>query len=87
MPSFVLSFCEDYGARNLYANIEYEVDELRRDIKVYRLGLERGIQVHYEHDKCLIDPGVLVTKQGKAYAVSPRQIIPSLLSLTINISH
>ncbi|KAF9484024.1 hypothetical protein BDN70DRAFT_873193 [Pholiota conissans] len=74
IPSFVVSFCDKHCARNLYANFQYEVDELRRDIKVFKLGNKKNIQVHLEHDKCLVDPGILVSKQGKAYAVySPYQ--------------
>ncbi|KAF9569316.1 hypothetical protein CPC08DRAFT_623471 [Agrocybe pediades] len=74
IPNRVLSFCEDYGARTLYANLEYEVDELRRDIQAYKLALSKDIQVTFLHDKCIVQPGLLVTKQDKAYAVySPYQ--------------
>ncbi|KAF9534204.1 DNA photolyase, FAD-binding/Cryptochrome [Crepidotus variabilis] len=74
IPSFVLGWCETYGARALFANIEYEVDELRRDIQTCKLAIPKGIQVNLFHNKCVIEPGVLFTKQGKAYAVySPYQ--------------
>ncbi|KAF8914013.1 FAD binding domain of DNA photolyase-domain-containing protein [Gymnopilus junonius] len=87
IPSFVLSFCEQYGANTLFANIEYEVDELRRDIKVCESAFPKGIQVIFEHDKCIIEPGILLTKQGKPYTVySPYQ--RSWLSvLNNNVAH
>lgn len=69
IPQLVLSLCEEYGARALYANLEYEVDELRRDIQTYKLAQPKGIHVTLLHDKCIVEPGTLVTKQNKAYAV------------------
>ena len=69
IPSSVLSFCEKYGARYLFANIEYEVDELRRDLDLCRLAGSQGVHINLSHNKCLIEPGVIVTKQKKTYAV------------------
>lgn len=69
IPTFILDFCEKYDARNLFANIEYEVDELRRDIEILKLCLSKGYRANFEHDKCMVEPGKLVTKQGHAYAV------------------
>lgn len=53
----------------MFANIEYEVDELRRDLKVFLLSKEKGIQPHYFHDRCIIEPGIIKTKEGKAHSV------------------
>lgn len=66
----MLDLCEKYGATTLYANIEYEVDELRRDIQVCNLSVPRGVQTNMFHNKCIIEPGVLFTKQGNPYAVN-----------------
>ncbi len=60
------------NATRLFANIEYEVDELRRDITVCTLANERDILPTFVHDKSIIEPGLLFTKQGKPYAVRPR---------------
>ncbi|KAF9268092.1 hypothetical protein L218DRAFT_984313 [Marasmius fiardii PR-910] len=74
LPQGVVSFLSDISSTSLYANIEYEVDELRRDIKVCALAKEKGIKATFVHDKCVIEPGLLKTKEGKAYAVySPYQ--------------
>ncbi len=58
----------------MFANIEYEVDELRRDITVCSLAKERGILSTFVHDKLIVEPGSLSTKQGKPYTVRPRLI-------------
>jgi deoxyribodipyrimidine photo-lyase len=49
--------------------MEYEVDELRRDICIWKLGEKCGIQVNFFHNKYVIEPGVITTKQGKGYTV------------------
>ena len=51
------------------ANMEYEVDELRRDIDVCKLARAGGIRAHFVHDKLSVPPGELATKQGKQYTV------------------
>ncbi|KAF8165237.1 FAD binding domain of DNA photolyase-domain-containing protein [Crassisporium funariophilum] len=74
IPLFVLSLCEEYGATSLFANIEYEVDELRRDIEICKLATPKGFQVNLFHNKCVLEPGIIVTKQNKPYTVySPYQ--------------
>lgn len=70
VPSSVLSFCETYGATSLFGNMEYEVDELRRDIEICMLAVSKGIQTNLFHNKCVVEPGVIITKQKKHYAVS-----------------
>ena len=55
MPSSVLSFCETYGATSLFGNIEYEVDELRRDIEICMLAVSKGIQTNLFHDRAWRD--------------------------------
>ena len=59
------------NAIRVYANIEYEVDELRRDITVCNLAKDNGIVATFVHDKLVVEPGLLSTKQGKTYTVSP----------------
>jgi deoxyribodipyrimidine photo-lyase len=65
----VLSFCEKLRAHDIYANLEYEVDELRRDIELHKISNSKAIEAHFVHDKCIIEPGTLLTKQDKAYSV------------------
>ncbi|KAL8686945.1 MAG: hypothetical protein Q9218_006749, partial [Villophora microphyllina] len=45
IPDRIFELCEKWGASHLFCNIEYEVDELRREALMTRKGLERGIAV------------------------------------------
>ena len=69
IPERILELCEDWGASHLYANIEYEVDELRREAFITRKGLEKGIAVEMVHDTCVVAPGELSSGSGGQYAV------------------
>ncbi|KAF8639851.1 hypothetical protein AX17_001106 [Amanita inopinata Kibby_2008] len=69
IPSQVISFLSGLGCNNLYANIEYEVDELRRDLTVCDLAKLKDIRVVFSHDKCIIEPGVILTGESKPYAI------------------
>lgn len=70
VPSSVLSLLRDWKTSNLFANIEYEVDELRRDIKVVELAQkDQQVTCTFVHDKCVVEPGKVKTKDGRAYAV------------------
>ena len=61
-------------ANHVFANIEYEVDELRRDISTFKKGREKGIQVKFVHDRLVVPPGKVLSKQGKPMSVySPWQ--------------
>lgn len=79
MPSYIVSMLTSLNATRLYANIEYELDELRRDISICGIAKERGISVALTHDRCIVEPGVVQTKEGKVYTVS--YLPPSLFSL------
>ncbi|KIJ20270.1 hypothetical protein PAXINDRAFT_68784 [Paxillus involutus ATCC 200175] len=74
LPSKLISLLESFECTQLFANMEYEVDELRRDLQILALSKEKGIQPHYFQDRCIVDPGVVKTKDGKAHTVySPYQ--------------
>ncbi|KAL5336314.1 DNA photolyase, FAD-binding/Cryptochrome [Aspergillus crustosus] len=69
IPKRLVELCHAWGAKRLYANIEYEVDELRREAKLVKLCAENGIAFNTMHDTCVVPPGPLASKQGKQYAV------------------
>ncbi|KLO14947.1 hypothetical protein SCHPADRAFT_825455 [Schizopora paradoxa] len=74
IPSKVISLLQEWRASGLYANISYEVDELRRDIQTCELGTKKGMRCVFVQDRLIIDPGILKTKEGKVYSVySPWQ--------------
>ena len=69
MPKRIFELCEKWGAKHLFANVEYEVDELRREARMVRKGLEKGIAFTVVPDTCVVAPGELSSQQGKQYAV------------------
>ena len=69
MPERIFELCEEWGASHLYANIEYEVDELRREARMVREGLAKGVAVTAVADTCIVAPGELASGTGNQYAV------------------
>jgi deoxyribodipyrimidine photo-lyase len=59
----VTKFLKDHGVSHLHANYEYEVDELRRDIKVTDTAGAAFHTVLY-HDQCVMEPGTMTTGSG-----------------------
>lgn len=73
MPSRVLEILTELGCKALFANIEYEVDELRRDtILLKQVTENRGAKgkegwkgkMTFLEDLCVIHPNLVLTKVG-----------------------
>lgn len=69
IPARIVDLMGEWGASHLYANMEYEVDELRREAKLVRMLAEKGMCMHLMHDTCVVPPGRLRSGSGKQYAV------------------
>lgn len=69
IPARIFELCEKWGASHLFANKEYEVDELRREARMVREGLQKGIAFFVEPDTCVVAPGELSSGSGGQYAV------------------
>ena len=69
IPGRILELLEEWGASHLFTNMEYEVDELRREAKLVRECLEKGIAMDVLQDTCVVSPGELTSGTGKQYAV------------------
>lgn len=69
VPDTILRLARAWNAKNLFCNIEYEVDELRREAQLVRRGLSAGVNVECCHDDCVVPPGALQTGTGRQYAV------------------
>ena len=64
----VLKFAEKHKCSAIYANREYEVNEARRDgAVVERCG--NRIEFFTFHDRVIVSPGEIKTKEGKFYSV------------------
>lgn len=69
VPNRIAELMDEWGASHLFTNMEYEVDELRREAKLVRMMAEKGNAMFVEHDTCVVHPGVLHSGSGKPYAV------------------
>ncbi|KAK2625433.1 hypothetical protein QTJ16_004745 [Diplocarpon rosae] len=65
----ILELLQTWGASHLYANMEYEVDELRREARMVRACLGMGVAMDVVHDTCVVRPGELTSGTGKQYSV------------------
>ncbi|KAF2748560.1 hypothetical protein M011DRAFT_400725 [Sporormia fimetaria CBS 119925] len=69
ISKLVVKLCQEWGVKNVFCNLEYEPDELRREERLVRTCLENAIAFNPYHDDCIVPPGTLQTGTGKQYAV------------------
>jgi deoxyribodipyrimidine photo-lyase len=60
----VIEWFKEQKVSHVFSNFEYEIDELRRDIKLVKT-VGEGIQVSIYHDQTIVEPGTLLTGAGK----------------------
>lgn len=49
-----------WKATDLFANIEYEIDELDRDENLINEAQRARLRVIYYHDQCVVEPGAIL---------------------------
>lgn len=69
VPAKIRDLVSEWKARNVFANFEYEVDELRRDRKVLDTLHDVRVSFRLCHDTCIVEPGVLKSGSGNQYSV------------------
>ncbi|KAK0353684.1 DNA photolyase phr1 [Friedmanniomyces endolithicus] len=69
VPGHMLHKFEEWGAKHIFCNIEYEVDELRREAKLVKRCLDKGVSFTAVHDDVVVPPGTLKSGAGKQYSV------------------
>jgi deoxyribodipyrimidine photo-lyase len=86
LPQHIANLLQTLKATHVFGNIEYEVDELRRDVQLVKLGAQgvgaNKIKAVFVHDRLAVPPGLLKSGKGTPYAVySPwqRRKAPSLI--------
>lgn len=57
-----------HSVSHVFSNFEYEIDELRRDIQLVK-EVGKDIQVSIYHDQTIVEPGSMVTGNGKPMKV------------------
>jgi deoxyribodipyrimidine photo-lyase len=66
----VMEFVKKHDISHVYGNLEYEVDELRRDMKMAKcVQKEDGVSFHTLHDQTVVNPGHMTTGTGKPHKV------------------
>ncbi|KAK5197280.1 hypothetical protein LTR92_003219 [Exophiala xenobiotica] len=71
VPSIV-NFIRENDISHVFANYEYEIDELRRDTRVLQEATADGpksFHVSLHHDQTVIEPGTMLTGNGKPMKV------------------
>lgn len=69
IPERMIQLLKEWGASHIFTNVEYEVDELRREVKMVRLCLEKNIAMDVVPDSYVVRPGELSSGTGKQYSV------------------
>jgi deoxyribodipyrimidine photo-lyase len=69
LPGRLIELCEEWGTSHVFCNIEYEVDELRREASLTRECLDKGISFNAVHDSCVVKPGELKSGTGRQLSV------------------
>ncbi|KAI9008683.1 deoxyribodipyrimidine photo-lyase [Hyaloraphidium curvatum] len=69
VPELVAKLANDLNAAEVTWNIEYEVNELARDAATKKLLEAKGVKVTEKHDQCVVQPGLVRTKESKIYTV------------------
>lgn len=67
--TFVIDTAAELGAKAIYYNHEYELNERTRDNRVQSAAIQAGMRIHAFHDQCLIPPGILLNQQGAFFKV------------------
>lgn len=69
IPSRLIELFKEWNAQHVFCNIEYEVDELRREARLVQDCLDEGIAFEAVHDSCVVEPGPLKTNAGGQISV------------------
>ncbi|PVF94744.1 hypothetical protein CPB86DRAFT_867531 [Serendipita vermifera] len=69
LPQKVIELVRSWGSKSLYANLEYEIDEVRRDLQVLEQAKEWGVYCDFYEDKLIVPPYKVSTMQGKQFSV------------------
>ncbi|KAB8532560.1 hypothetical protein FH972_025505 [Carpinus fangiana] len=69
VPQTLKDACKKWSAHHIFCNIEYEVDELRREAILTTDCLTDGINLTAVHDTCVVPPGTLLNSQNEPFTV------------------
>lgn len=64
----VVEWFKEQSISHVFSNYEYEIDEMRRDIELLKQS-GNAIQVSIHHDQTIVEPGTMLTGNGKPMKV------------------
>ncbi|KAI9092814.1 FAD-binding deoxyribodipyrimidine photolyase [Phlyctochytrium arcticum] len=69
IPHLLRDICGTCHVKHVFWNVEFEVDEQRRDKATRQVLTESGIAVDEFIDQTVLEPGTIRSKEGKVYTV------------------
>lgn len=69
VPDAITALAKKHNCSDIFFNREYEVNELDRDRSVVRAAKEAAIDVHHFHDRIIVPPREIKTKDDNFYSV------------------
>lgn len=69
LPKAMTALAAKYRVSAVFANRQYEVNEVARDATLTRLLEKKDIRLHLFHDQCIAPPGTILKQDGGAYSV------------------
>ena len=69
VPKVIAKVCKKHHCNNLFFNREYEFNELERDKAVVQQCQSLGVSVSRFHDRIVVPPKEISTKDGRFYSV------------------
>ncbi|NIG99202.1 MAG: deoxyribodipyrimidine photo-lyase [Buchnera aphidicola (Periphyllus acericola)] len=64
---YILSICKKYSIKYFFYNIQYELNQLNRDLILSKKLIKNNIKVLNFHDNCLISPNIIKNNSGHTY--------------------
>ena len=65
----IMKLVKQHKLDSVYLNKEYEVNELRRDLRLIAMCEAAGVETHAFHDRVIVPPREISTKDGRFYSV------------------
>jgi len=81
LPKALTMLAGKHRITAVYANRQYEFNEIARDEAVVSALEKNGITVSLHHDQCAVSPGTILKNDGGPYSVSRLSSVPGLHNL------
>jgi deoxyribodipyrimidine photo-lyase len=69
LPKAITALAEKHSITAVFANRQYEVNEVSRDAALTKLLEKKGVRLHLFDDQCIVPPGAVFKQDGSAYSV------------------